>query len=74
MDLTMSTTRRGEVLCYDARNAGSAPLWRLEAHGKLLARGWKRIEVAERARLVVSLAILVCTTWDRLRGLLRWQF
>ena len=26
--------RRGEVLCYDARNAGSAPLWRLEAHGK----------------------------------------
>ena len=34
MDLTMSTMRRGEVLCYDARNAGSAPLWRLEAHGK----------------------------------------
>ena len=30
----MSTMRRGEVLCYDARNAGSAPLWRLEAHGK----------------------------------------
>ena len=22
------------MLCYDARNAGSAPLWRLEAHGK----------------------------------------
>ena len=34
MSLTMSTMRRGEVLCYDARNAGSAPLWRLEAHGK----------------------------------------